>query len=147
MIQRVQTLYLLGVVASLATLFYKSAAFITSAKTHAGMLADAQITGTDHNIFSILIGVAILLALVSIFLFRNRKVQLTLNKVNLALIVGLMIAIPVLSYLEIRDYMNDVQPNIGWAWILTILAIIFGVLASRAIKKDENLVKSMDRLR
>ena len=30
---------------------------------------------------------------------------------------------------------------------MPVLSIIFGVLALRGIKKDENIVKSMDRLR
>ena len=81
-----------------------------------------------------------LLALVNIFLFNNRKLQLKLTYVGLLLSVVLL----VMYFLEIGDFYNgDIA-----LWSLFYFAIfVCYLLAARGIQKDEKLIKSLDRLR
>jgi hypothetical protein len=87
------------------------------------------------------------MTLAAIFLFKNRPLQLKLGY----LIIALGILLPVASFLLFMnesaalDASAEVMDQAGL--YLPILAILFGFLANHFIKKDERLVKSMDRLR
>jgi peptidoglycan/LPS O-acetylase OafA/YrhL len=81
-----------------------------------------------------------LLALVNIFLFSNRKLQLKLTYGGLFLSVLLL----VLYFLESGNFNNGDYA----IWSLFYAAIfVFYLLAARGIRKDEKLIKSLDRLR
>ena len=85
------------------------------------------------------------LALGAIFLFKNRTLQ---TKVVLGAIVTTAIA----TILTILNYVQDtslVGANIkdGYGLGMPIFAIIFALVAIRFIRKDNELVRSMDRLR
>lgn len=94
-------------------------------------------TTTVLTIITVLTG---LLALANIFLFNNRKLQLRLTFLGLLLSVVLL----VLYFLEIGDFYNgDIA-----LWSLFYFAIfVCYLLAARGIRKDEKLIKSLDRLR
>jgi hypothetical protein len=80
------------------------------------------------------------LAFVNIFLFINRKLQLKLTYTGLALCAVLL----TLYFLEIGHFFSgDIA-----LWSLFYFAIfVFYLLAARGIRKDEKLIKSLDRLR
>ncbi len=67
------------------------------------------------------------------------------------LAVVLSILVPLcamgLFYGEAKDMMNTGEINDGAGLYMPIISLIFGVLATRFIKKDDKLVRSMDRLR
>ena len=79
-----------------------------------------------------------------IFLFKNRKLQFVVARlvilINLFLL-GLLIYVS----LTLPGEISISEKGIGM--FLPILVILLLVLANRAIKKDEDLVKSVDRLR
>jgi hypothetical protein len=81
-----------------------------------------------------------LLALINIFLFNNRKLQLRLTYLGLLLSVLLL----VLYFLEIGNFRSgDIA-----LWALFYFAIfIFYLLAARGIRSDQKLIRSLDRLR
>ena len=89
------------------------------------------------TILTVLTGV---LAFVNIFLFNNRKLQLKLTYAGLALCAVLL----TLYFLEIGHFFSgDIA-----LWSLFYFAIfVFYLLAARGIRKDEKLIKSLDRLR
>lgn len=90
---------------------------------------------------SFLIGGA--LSLAAIFLFKNRKLQMNLSLVAiLATVVGLVLAL----IFFFGDAAHN-QAAFGLGFILPVLTIVFAFLGWRNIKKDEKLVRSMDRLR
>ena len=94
-------------------------------------------------IFFILAGV---LSLASIFLFNNRSLQLKICRFAvIANVLGLVFSI--IFYLQDMNTLEGVGVDDGIGLYLPIGFLIFGILALRAIQKDENLVKSMDRLR
>lgn len=84
------------------------------------------------------------LALISIFMYKNRKNQFVINRLNMILNLFL------LGFFVYRSLTLSGESNIsekGIGMLLPIVSIVFLVLANKAIKKDEDLVKSVDRLR
>ena len=81
------------------------------------------------------------LAFLTLLLFKNRKTQLILNRINIFIQV---IATAGLIYIIINSVdFNSYLPFI----IFPFLALILLLLSSRFINKDEQLIRSIDRLR
>jgi len=90
-----------------------------------------------------------LMALISIFLYKNRQRQLQIGLVNMALISVYMM---LLVFKTIPDGIRTLNfpegvGSYGIGVYFVIAAIILNFLASRMIRKDEELVKSVDRIR
>nr|WP_121269322.1 DUF4293 domain-containing protein [Pedobacter schmidteae] len=87
---------------------------------------------------------AALFCLGSIFLFRNRSTQ---KKVILVAIL-MIIALSVLCGINTQQLPGGIDGvSVKGTAILPLLALIFSLLAIRGIRKDEQLLKSADRLR
>ena len=85
-----------------------------------------------------------ILSIVTIFLFKNRKLQFVIGRIIILInlfLLGLLI------YLSLTLSGETLVSEKGIGMFLPILAILLIVLANKAIKKDEDLVKSVDRLR
>ncbi|MBT8273000.1 MAG: DUF4293 domain-containing protein [Bacteroidia bacterium] len=136
MIQRIQTIYLFiaaGVSAGLIFVFELW-------KTTSDQLFYAQ----DDSIYLGLFLGSAALSLISIFMYKNRKSQFMLGRLNIILnfvLLGLF----VYRSLNLSGESDVSEKGIGI--VLPIVSIVFLVLANKAIKKDEDLVKSVDRLR
>ena len=77
----------------------------------------------------------------NIFLFKNRGLQLIINKIHLLIHLLVLIIFFYLIYQKKINY-SDIQ------WIITpISSVIFLFLANKGIKSDEDLIRSVDRLR
>ncbi len=140
MIQRIQTVYLLLVALCAGLMIFLPIYDIEteSLTTH--------IATTDYVPLVALLGVLMLDCLIVIFLFKKRTFQMTLilgMNVLVAVILGLMI----FYWKKLKDdHPNaEVEFEITALFGLVIYALLF--LARKAIKKDEELVKSLDRLR
>ena len=86
------------------------------------------------------------LSLVAIMLFKNRKSQYRLTMTTLFLTIGFIF----LEYYVIEDFKKDNVIQTGSyqiAALLPVVMVILLILAARGIRKDEKLVKSLDRLR
>ncbi|RNC83350.1 MAG: DUF4293 family protein [Balneola sp.] len=135
MIQRIQTVFLSLVV------FSNLGVYFTPIYTHA-MNDPQQWIGFGLAI-SLLI--SSLLAVYTIFLFKNRRNQIAWTKRTAfvqVIAVGLAVGV-FFSLGGIGTYLWDEAIGTG----LIVLGIIFLLLALRSISKDEKLVKSMDRIR
>ena len=97
-----------------------------------------------EKIVPVLFFVSALLAVVTIFLFNNRKLQFVLGRLN---ILTNLFLLGVLVYLSLTLSGETAVSEKGIGMFLPVLAILLVVLANKAIKKDEDLVKSVDRLR
>lgn len=91
-----------------------------------------------------LILVSIVLAFYSIFSFKKRQLQFVLNRLN---IISNFVLLGVFVYRLLTLSGETIVSEKGIGVLLPILSIVFLVLANKAIKKDEDLVKSVDRLR
>jgi hypothetical protein len=155
MIQRIQSVYL-SLTTLLAILFLNGTILSFIDKTgvsynitfsHILKIAEGQgtvVEGQAWPLTIILIMVAVL-SLIIIFIFRNRSLQLLLTKILIALVL-IMIFISAYYFYEMSSqYGAKIVPGIKTA--LPVLMLIFSVLAFRGIRKDDQLVKSYDRLR
>ena len=136
MLQRIQTVYLLLAVITSAGLIFVFSLWENSA----GEAVYAQ----DQLIAFGMFLASAALALVSIFMFKNRKLQFVLGRLNIILNLFLL-GVFVYWSLTLPGEMDISEKGIGM--FLPIISIVFLVLANKAIKKDEDLVKSVDRLR
>ena len=85
-----------------------------------------------------------ILSLIAIFLFNNRKLQFVVGRVIILINLFLL---GLLVYLSLTLSGETSVSEKGIGMFLPILVILLIVLANKAIKKDEDLVKSVDRLR
>ncbi|MGB6153861.1 MAG: DUF4293 domain-containing protein [Pricia sp.] len=88
--------------------------------------------------------VSALLALVAIVIYKKRKNQFVLNRLNMILNLFLL-GFFVYRSLNLSGEALVSEKGIGMS--IPVISIVLLVLANRAIKKDEDLVKSVDRLR
>ena len=79
---------------------------------------------------------------VSLFLFKNRKVQILVNRFNM---LGQSIVFLMFLYVFYSSGFEMISVAV---WMMVPLSSLFFLfLANRAIRKDEDLIRSMDRLR
>lgn len=141
MIQRIQSIWLLIVAL---------AAFATYTLTlYIGKLADGSLRPfllADNFLLVIMIIALGALAIVCIFLFKNRKLQFRLSVLGVIFSVGFLFV----EYLKVEQFKkenNILSGSYQVGALLPVVMIIFYILAARGIYKDEKLVKSLDRLR
>lgn len=147
MIQRIQTVYLLIVTALLITAMCLPMGYFTDvAGEHVFKALGLDMNGTSQStwgLFGILL-FSTIVAFATIFLFRNRMLQIRMTIFNSLLLVGYYIAF-LAFYFVLKNDTNLFR--IGWALCLPLVSIILNVLAIRAIGRDEVMVKAADRLR
>lgn len=143
MIQRIQTIFLFLAAAAAGALYAVPLATTTEEVPASALFADAAFEVQDGPVMMGTFGIAALLMLVTIFLFRNRILQMNLTKIAL-LIAAVGIGVGIYRF-AVDQAMDQAKPAIGLG--LAILILILGTLAHRFINKDEKLVKSIDRLR
>ena len=81
-----------------------------------------------------------LLTFLSVLLFKKRTKQLLINKVQIFLhiVYSLIIVIDFIIYKSANSFINILIPT---------FCLIFIFLANKFIKRDEDLIKSIDRIR
>ncbi|WP_179345564.1 DUF4293 domain-containing protein [Winogradskyella ursingii] len=136
MIQRIQTLYLVLAAAISAGLIFVFHLWTNDE----GLKVYAQ---DNIYYFGLFLGSAVL-SLISIFSYKNRKSQFVLGRLNIILNF-ILLGVFVYQSLNLSGETSVSEKGIGI--LLPIFSIVCLVLANKAIKKDEDLVKSVDRLR
>lgn len=145
MIQRIQSVFLLLAAGGLGSLFAVPFARSQQPIEASSFMQDSLYNLSDHVALMVVFGLTAVLALVSIFLFRNRKLQLRLVALTLVgVVAGIALAVGLLLQQGITIDAG-IQGGIGA--YLPLAAIVFLALAYRFIQKDDKLVRSMDRLR
>lgn len=157
MIQRVQTLLLalvivLGVLLSFLPILQFSGNDITAVMNayKTVSLAEGSEVITKNMGVGVLQGVILIVALIVITLYKNRSLQMKLAKLNILLIALQIAAIVMYSdtaRTAISSNSADVSVGFQFGAIIPVLSLIFTYLAIRFIKKDDELVRSADRLR
>lgn len=143
MIQRIQSIYLFLAAAAVLALFAIPFATTPEVQADSAIFADATFNVQDSVPMMAGFGLTGALLLVIIFLYNNRKLQMTLTKVGL-FFAGVGVGLAAQRFFT--DSASDAaQFSVGVA--LPVLAVIFAFLALRSINKDEKLVRSVDRLR
>lgn len=154
MIQRIQTLYLLVAALLVAALFFVPFAELTG-KDGANYLFNISgiIVKNSDSIKSldnawpvlVLVCLSLLMEIISIFLFKNRITQIRISYISIFLLLGLKVLMYYYTWSSNNIPTGGLHTKIFAA--LPLIAAIFVFLAIRNIRKDENLVKSIDRIR
>jgi peptidoglycan/LPS O-acetylase OafA/YrhL len=128
MIQRIQTVYLFIAAIALTIFGYYK---VTPPYT------ETQTTYLFANgIFSLLLALA---AIITIFLYKQRKTQLTTIRILLGII---MVNLPLLYFIN-----NSANVFTTYSNLFLLIAFICLFLSHNNIEKDEKLLKSLNRLR
>ena len=122
MIQRIQTVYMLiaGVIAAMPILF-----------------------GLDW-LRTLLFAISAVVALYTIFKYKKRNLQQLLNWLNIVINFTLL---GIFVYRMLNSPGESFISEKGVGVFAPVLSIVFLFLANKAIRRDEKLVKSADRLR
>ena len=142
MIQRIQSIYLLIVITLSAMLPYVFKLWEDSKnEVYAlDLFSDTSILAKLVPIFFFLTA---LIASIAIFKFKNRKLQFVLGRIIILINLFLL---GIFIYLSLT-LPGEASSEKCIGMFLPIVVILFAFLANKAIKKDEDLVKSVDRLR
>ncbi|MBE0651196.1 MAG: DUF4293 domain-containing protein [Bacteroidales bacterium] len=156
MIQRKQTLFLLGaIVASIVLFFLPLANFIGVEDSIILTIHSVQSLVPDKVFPNSLIFVlpilsanlfVIVFSLITILLFKNRKRQLHIIKLNI-LVEVLFIGLFFFYYVGSLEKLTGGTASYKAGIFMPLIALIFLVLAHFSVLHDEKLVRSADRLR
>lgn len=137
MIQRIQTIYLL-----LAFVVTGILPFVFPLWT---MSDGKDYFFMQNQIYVIVSGLSTTLTLLSIVSYKKRQNQFVIGRLNIILNL-ILLGLFVYHSLNLSGETLVVSEK-GIGMFLPIISIVMLVLANKAIKKDEDLVKSVDRLR
>lgn len=138
MIQRRQTLWLL--LATITAVLSFMFPFVTGKEAIKNMQADKVIDAASDFFLLVLTGGSIILSTVTIFLFKDRKMQIRLCLLGLFLSVVIIV-----RYIMLMNKLTNT--TLALYAILPFIFLASFFLAFRDIRKDEKLVKSLDKLR
>lgn len=148
--QRIQTLYLIvGIILAVSALFTA----VITVETPSGtidvspLLFDAAGAGFGGWPLLILWGGYFVLSVAAALKFKNRAVQMRLIRYSYFLLLLVVITELTLIYLWREGMAGDAVVSYGGHLIMPFAAFLFSFMAFKRIKKDDNLVKSVDRLR
>ena len=152
MIQRIQTIFL-ALVLILSLVFVSGSLYrqsnpegkeiaIRFSDIDASHSANAGETDIIMLAFSVLIP---LLSSVSVFLFRKRKIQAAI--IGSAIVSDIIVGVVLAFHIFHRTGNGFSAPVPGIRSIIPLVNLVLLILAVRAVLKDENLVRSYDRLR
>ena len=150
MVQRIQTLYLLAVAALGITLLFKPVVQFVSPQEAAELQVyelSAMGGAPLQGLWGLTLTTALipLLALVDIFLYKKRILQARLN------IFTVMLCLGYYGVLAIYIWLAKVSLGVEWHIIpwasIPLICLILTLMATRAILKDEALVRAADRIR
>jgi membrane-anchored protein YejM (alkaline phosphatase superfamily) len=144
MLQRIQTLYLLVTVLLSSGIVFLVSLWTNNKGEEIFLLNLFNESDWMLNSLPIAFIISSIMSLISIFLYKNRKKQIVLNRFNIVVNFYLL-GIIVYQLLIISGESKISEKGIGL--FIPVLIIVFLVLANKSIIKDDKLVKSVDRLR
>ena len=161
MIQRIQTLFLILFIGSIITTFFfpawqkiemgdnneKVKIIVTGSISSTNFIENDNIIIYDHFYISGTLIICCLLALYSIFSYKNRLTQIKIGTIN-SLFTSLVIFYFLYEVFYNERYI-DINDKISFliSFYLIFLAIFFNFLSNRFIRKDELLVSKSNRIR
>lgn len=155
MIQRIQSLYL--VLTAILSFLFLNGSIITFIDrsghlievTFNKIIRESPVAAHEilektfaMSLFIILIPV---LSAITIILFKKRSLQKQLVRFLIIVVIAFIFVSCFYTYIVLTKYDSEIVP--GFKMVIPLLQLIFSVLAYRGIIKDDNLVKSYERLR
>ncbi|MCB0395148.1 MAG: DUF4293 domain-containing protein [Flavobacteriales bacterium] len=154
MLQRIQTVFLILAAGFVMPLLYFPLGEVKMAEAEeaAPFYVYGLMDGLSGNVklftvpLFVLLSLSILLSFVTVLLYKNRTRQMLIGRIILVALLIFQVAIFYYAYAIISH-------NEAWVFemspvtVLPVVSVVFVILALRAIRKDEELVRSMDRIR
>ena len=155
MIQRIQSLYLILATAVLVLMFYIPFSVLISSSDMAYSVVYNGISQYSDKAWSLInmnyLGVILLIlsctiTFIAIFLFKNRKLQIKFCWISIVSAFLVLATYFIRHKFAVADY-NITKSSFSWSAILPLISAILAYMALKSIKKDDDLVKSVDRIR
>ena len=149
MIQRKQTLFLIELIfLGLSLLFVPCQEILTkTTSTHVYLMPLIDFQSTTGHLFAVILNfIGLVLATITIFLFKKRELQVKLCYALIAVWVILPAMMLFCPFVVKTDAILEVKTNY-FVVAIAVFSIIAAYLAARFIKKDIDLLKSADRIR
>jgi hypothetical protein len=154
MIQRIQSLFLLAAtVLFVIFIFHPVSSLYISGDTAAeffayGLMSDSETPEMLYNTFPIIVLAIIttILTVLTIFVYKNRTIQMRICVYNILITLGLIISIFIYYYL-IRKHFEVSKHAFSYSVLLPVVNVILLFQAFRGIRRDDLLLKSYNRLR
>ena len=160
MIQRLQSLYLLLAIAAYVLLFFFPIAEYSVLDNNYNFSMLEIPNGNSNSTLPLIIAVCLMAiaCFVTIFLYKKRPVQIKITAITLLVHIGFIAALFYSAENIIADSLTkgiialgadkvEIIPSYKVGMYISLIPVIFIVLAHRAIRKDEKMVSSSDRLR
>lgn len=144
MIQRIQTIYLLFATMVSGGLVFLLNLWVNDEEIKFFVMDSFKIDSFLLKVMSVLFFVSAFLTFFTIFQFKKRQLQFVLGRLSI-LINFILLGILVYFTQNLSGEITVSEKGIGL--LIPIITIVLVALANKAIKKDEELVKSVDRLR
>lgn len=144
MIQRIQSIYLLIATLLSGGLIFLLKLWVNEQEADFFVIDSFSSDSLLLKVMAVLFFVSAVLTLIAIFQFKKRQLQFVLGRLSI-LINFIILGIVVYFSQNLSGEIIVSEKGIGL--LIPILTILFVVIANKAIKKDEELVKSVDRLR
>jgi hypothetical protein len=150
MLQRIQSVYLIlaaaamliSVTLPLASFYFNTEEVLFEAM---GIYLNGELTDSTWGLFVIGL-MSSIAALITIFLYKNRILQIRLSIFNIVLMIGFYLYFGFIMY-KVYPVENLEFSKVGFGAIMPIVSIILTILAIRKIGADEALIRSLNRLR
>ena len=157
MIQRLQSLYLAIAGAAIAiAFFFPIITYINDAQIWLEIYLKGITDNSSPQLginnymllpLQIIAVLAVIIAVTSVFLYKNRKSQMKLVRLGIVLLL-VEITLIFFYYANILAKVSSTVPDFNHAGIyLLLVSLVMFVLANRGIMKDDKLVRAADRLR
>ncbi|MFN4234729.1 MAG: DUF4293 domain-containing protein [Bacteroidia bacterium] len=155
MIQRIQTVYLfISSVLILLWYFFPLAEIVTYESSYTFSIYGIK-NPEDNNwiyhtlVISIIAAIASIGSIATIFLYKNRKQQIKVSQFLLLLFTAVIASAFLLIDNAKKSISNSETITVNYKIAITfpLIALVLIFMAIKAIKKDEELVRSADRLR
>jgi hypothetical protein len=149
--QRKQTVYLvLAAIAMLVALCLPVATFDSKTMGPVPVLYNMALVMPDRRLdfftcpLGLVLAIAVAVTIITIFLFKKRMVQVRLCSLACCFVAVWYILLVAYAMTSLKAY-GALQ--VTWSDSLPLVAFILCLMASRGIRADEKLVRSMDRIR
>ena len=131
MIQRIQSIYLLVAAISMTLISFKVTVYT---------LNETLFMAQDDTKMFILTIVGAIFSLLGLFMFKNRKFQMKL--IRLTVLIQMIIGVRI--FMLFNKFEVVLNNSFLFLMAFTLIALI---MAYRGVKKDDDLVRSVDRIR
>jgi hypothetical protein len=155
MIQRIQTIYLIAVVAISSLYFFLPFCTYTLPESQyifkitgvekVSLLSEPATDDAGTTPLMIVLGLIVIISLVTIFNFKKRLLQIKMGR--FIIFLNALLIVLVFYDADQVSLKTGVHPDYQFGLLIPAIAIVLTVLANRAIRKDEELVRAADRIR